>query len=86
VSHPADTSNVSGRDTPRPSGAVAHAVRIRAAVITSDSPIVQTMKPVLEFWCENPQCGWAPALDDPDGYGWADIENKIMRAHEGDLS
>jgi hypothetical protein len=82
MSHSADTSNVSGRMEPRDE-TVIHAARIRAAVITSDSPIVQTMKPRLEFWCENPQCDWAPALDDPDGYGWADIENKIMRAHEG---
>jgi hypothetical protein len=27
---------------------------------------------------------FAPALDDPGGYSWPDIENKIMRAHEGD--
>jgi hypothetical protein len=82
--HPADTSNVSGRMEPLyASGLAAHAVRIRAAVITSDSPIVQTMRPVLEFWCENPQCDWAPALDDPGGYSWPDIRDKIMRAHEG---
>lgn len=84
MTHSADTSNVSGRMEPH-SPPVSHAVRIRAAVITSDSPIVQTMKPVLEFWCENPQCDWAPALDDPGGYSWPDIESKIMRAHEGNM-
>jgi hypothetical protein len=80
--HPADGASVSGRSQPRP-GAVIHAVRIRAAVITSDSPIVQTMKPVLQFSCAG--CGFAAALDDPGGYSWPDIRDKIMRAHETGL-
>jgi hypothetical protein len=83
MTHSADTSSVSGRSEPRDE-TVIHAVRIRPAVITGrDSSVVLTMKPVLQFWCAG--CSWAPALDDPGGYSWPDIENKIMRAHETGL-
>jgi hypothetical protein len=63
MSHPADRLSVSGRDTPRPSGTVTHAVRITAAIITGrDSSIVQTGKAVLRFSCD--ACpGWQPWLD-----------------------